>query len=150
MLFNTCITIAQEQNSNTWFLLQESTGLHLTDSNFEFAVSDWDKDGRPDLFVINRKGIGTNSTQVHILRGASDFKHFILHTGTVLHQTDDNFSFSTGDWNNDAQIDLFVLKKQNTGSGFTEVHVINLLPVPIVPNQEISRERNTPLDILKN
>ncbi|CAI7640315.1 unnamed protein product [Penicillium manginii] len=107
------------------FILQTGTGLHETDNTFEFAVGDWNGDGRPDLFAVKKSNTGSKSTEVHILSGASNFQSFILQTGTALHETDDTFEFAVGDWNGDGRPDLFAIKKSNTGSKSTEVHILS-------------------------
>lgn len=58
-------------------------------------------------------------------RTADATRGFVLQTGTPLHETDDTFDFAVGDWNRDGRPDLFAIKKSNTGSKSTEVHVIS-------------------------
>ncbi|KAJ5562791.1 ulilysin [Penicillium sp. DV-2018c] len=88
-------------------------------------MGDWNQDGRPDLVAIKKSNTGSKSTEVHILSGASNFQNFILHTGTPLHETDDTFDFVMGDWNQDGRPDLVAIKKSNTGSKSTEVHILS-------------------------
>ncbi|MFZ2452530.1 MAG: VCBS repeat-containing protein [Methylovulum miyakonense] len=107
------------------YLLQTGTPLHQTDGNFSFAVADWTGDGRPDLFVIKKNDTGTGSTEVSILSGSSNYQEYLLQTGTALHQTDDSFNFAVADWNNDGWPDLIIVKKNNTGTGSTEVSVLS-------------------------
>jgi hypothetical protein len=45
---------------------------------------------------------------------------FLLQTGTALHETDDSFEFAVA-----GNGDLFAIKKSNTGTGTTEVHVLS-------------------------
>jgi V8-like Glu-specific endopeptidase len=106
------------------FILQTGTALHETDESFAFAMTDWDGDGRPDLVAIKKSATGTNSTEVHILSGASDFQQFILQTGTALHETDESFAFAMTDWDGDGRPDLVAIKKSATGTNSTEVHVL--------------------------
>ena len=108
------------------FILQTGTVLHETYSNFDFATADWNRDGYPDLFAIKKHSTGTGSTEVHILSGAANFQRFILQTGTVLHETYDNFDFVAADWNWNGVPDLFAIKKHYTGTGSTEVHILGL------------------------
>jgi len=55
-------------------------------SNWTFFASDYDHDGEPDLWIIKQAGTGTNTTEVHILKGPL-FQIWLLHTGTALHET---------------------------------------------------------------
>ncbi|GFF59145.1 hypothetical protein IFM46972_11303, partial [Aspergillus udagawae] len=87
--------------------------------------TDWNGDGRPDLVAIKKSGTGTGKTEVHILSGASNFQNFILHTGTVLHETDNTFDFIMTDWNGDGRPDLVAIKKSQTGTNSTEVHILS-------------------------
>ncbi|MCA6095216.1 VCBS repeat-containing protein, partial [Streptomyces sp. SCA3-4] len=107
------------------FALQTGTALHETDDTFDYAATDWDRDGRPDLVAIKKSRTGTNSTEVHILSGASNFQRFVLQTGTALHETDDTFEFSVADWNRDGRPDLVAVKKSRTGTNSTEVHILS-------------------------
>jgi hypothetical protein len=53
-----------------------------------------------------------------------EFQQFILQTSTALHPTDQTFDFAAADWNNDRRTDLIAIKKSNTGTGSTEVHIL--------------------------
>jgi hypothetical protein len=105
------------------FLLQTGTALHETDKTFEHKTYDWNGDGVQDLVAIKKSATGTGSTEVHILDGATNYSTFLLHTGTMLHETGDNFEFEVADWNRDGRMDLVAIKKNATGTGSTEVHV---------------------------
>ncbi len=107
------------------FLVHTGTALHETDSTFEFAMADWNRDGKQDLVAIKKSGTGTHSTEVHILDGRSGFKQFSLHTGTVLHETDGTFEFGMADWNGDGKPDLVAIKKSGSGTHSSEVHVLD-------------------------
>ncbi len=107
------------------FKLQVGTALHETGRNFDFCYADYNRDGVKDLIAIKKYGTGTKSTEVHVLDGASKFKKFILQTGTPLHETKSNFDFLTGDYNNDGYVDIYVIKKNQTGTKSTEVHVLS-------------------------
>ncbi|KAH7190937.1 hypothetical protein DER44DRAFT_796314 [Fusarium oxysporum] len=107
------------------FILQTGTALQETDDTFAFAMGKWDAGSKPDLFAIKKSKTGTKSTEMHILSGASGFQKFILQTGTGLHETDATFDFAVADWNADGCPDLVVVKKSNTSSGSTELHVLS-------------------------
>ena len=75
---------------------------------------------------IKKNNTGNEFTEVHILSGKSNFQNFILQTKTILHQTGDNFKFCVGDFNNDGNLDLFCIKKNQTGEKkLTEVHILS-------------------------
>ena len=61
-------------NPFSGFVLHTGTALHETDNTFASLVADWDRDGRPDLIEVKKSNTGTNSTEVHILSGASNFR----------------------------------------------------------------------------
>ncbi|KAL7914424.1 hypothetical protein GGI35DRAFT_476241 [Trichoderma velutinum] len=106
-------------------ILQTGTALHNTDDTFGFVMTDWNGDGRPDLVAIKKSSTGSNSTEVHILSGASRFQEFILQRGTALHNTDNTFDFTMTDWNGSSHPDLIAIKKGNTSSKSTEVHILS-------------------------
>jgi hypothetical protein len=107
------------------FILQTATALSETGNEFNFTMSDWDRDGKPDLVAIKKSGTGSGKTEVHILSGASNFSQFILQTATALSETGDNFTFQLGDWNRDGQSDLIAIKKNQTGTKSTELHILS-------------------------
>lgn len=110
------------------FSLHTATPLSASgsDETYVFALGDWDRDGAPDLFIFQRAGTGTASTEVHVLSGASNFQTWLLHTGTALSPTGggSNWKFLVGDYNRDGRPDVYALSK-NGGSGSTEVHVLS-------------------------
>jgi hypothetical protein len=114
---------AYASGSEIVWLLHTGTALAKTDGNFEFQLGDFNHDGVQDLYTIKKNGTGSGSTEVHVLNGANNFSSYLLHTGTVLAQTDSNFEFELGDYNADGILDLYAIKKNGTSS--TEVHVVN-------------------------
>jgi hypothetical protein len=97
------------------FLLQTVTALGNTDASFRFVVAE-----NRDLFAIKTSGTDSGYTEVHILTAASGYKQFALQIKTALGQADDSWEFGLG-YNRD----LFAIRKRNTGSGKTEVHVLS-------------------------
>ena len=101
-------------------------GLHGSVANVSFHMADWDNDGIEDLIAIKKNNTGTKSTEIHILSGASRFQQFLLHTGSALHETnEEDFDFEVGDWDKDGILDLFAIKKSHTGTNSTEVHILS-------------------------
>ena len=109
------------------FLLQTGTPLvQAEDGNGSFLVADFDRDGVPDLYFIKRRNTGTNSIEVHVLSGASNYQQFTLHTGTPLAQAEDaNGDFFLADFDRDGVPDLYFIKRRNTGTNSIEVHVLS-------------------------
>jgi hypothetical protein len=107
------------------FLHHIPTALPETGANFEFALADWNRDGRYDLIAIKKSSTGTGRTEVHILSGATGFKTYLLQTGTALHPTDGTWTFMVADWDRKGRPDLIGIKKSQTGSGRTEVHILS-------------------------
>jgi hypothetical protein len=97
------------------FSLQTGTALHETGANFEFALAP-----NRDLFAIKKSSTGTRTTEVHVLSAASGYRQFVLQTGTALHETGATFEFALA-----GNRDLFAIKKSNTGTASTEVHVLS-------------------------
>ena len=48
-----------------------------------------------------------------------------LHIKTALEETGDNWDFLLGDYNNNGTLDLYCIKKSNTETNSTEVHILN-------------------------
>ncbi|GEM_PF-3126001 len=98
------------------FILQTGTALHETDITFEFAI-----DQNRDLFAIKKSGTESCTTEVHVLSASSNYQHFSVHTGTALHETDHAFAFAITHAR-----ELFAIKKRNTGTHSTEIHIVTL------------------------
>lgn len=98
-----------------------------TDETYMFALGSYNADGKLDLWMIKRANTGSNSTEVHIMSATSNFSSFIEHTGTALQMTgsDSSWAFLVGDYNHDGKADLYTIQKTNTGTGTTEVHVLD-------------------------
>jgi hypothetical protein len=108
------------------FLLHTATALHITgtDNGWIFRVGDYNRDGRPDVYAITRNG-ASGHTEVHVLDGATNFASFLAHFAMPLPATgtDGSWNFLLGDYNRDGILDLYIVFKNATGSGMTEVHV---------------------------
>lgn len=111
------------------FSLHTGSALAETDAaqHFVFGVADYNHDFITDLYCFKKTNTGTGSLEVHVLNGADNFQTFLLHTGTPISAADAaaNFAFALADYNRDGIMDLYCLKKTNTGSGRFEVHVLN-------------------------
>ncbi|KAF1932668.1 HET-domain-containing protein [Didymella exigua CBS 183.55] len=107
------------------FILQTGTGLHETDSKFDFIVTDWNGDGRPDLVVVKKSRTSGKCTEVHVLSGASRYKNFILRSETPLFRSNGLYEFAVADWTGNKKPDLIAFKKRDTGSDTTEIHIMS-------------------------
>jgi len=106
-------------------LLDTATPLVSTDAPAEFAMTDWNFDGRQDLVVTQKSGTASGRTELRVLDGASFLQRYLQETVTVLGPTDACQSFSVADWNADGHPDLMVVQKCGTASGHTEVRVLD-------------------------
>lgn len=97
------------------FSLQTGTCLHETDRTFDFLLAP-----NGDLYALKKSITDSHTTEVHILSAADSYQKFSLHTGTCLHETDDTFTFTLGTNN-----DIYAIKKRNTDTNSTEVHVLS-------------------------
>ena len=122
---STEVHILDGSNNYQSFLLQSGTCLHETGNNCSFLLGDYNKNGKLDLYCIKKNKTGTNSTEVHILDGSNNYQSFLLQTGTCLHETGNNFEFGLGDYNNNGTLDLYCIKKYDTGNNNTEIHILN-------------------------
>jgi len=99
-------------------------GTTGTDFSWVFLVGDYNKDGKQDLWAIKKV---STTTEVHILNGADGFQTMLLQSASGLEASgsDNRYMFTLADYNNDGRLDLWAVKKASTGSGKTELHVLN-------------------------
>jgi len=107
------------------YLLETGTLLGATDERHEFAMADWNRDGRLDLTVVQKAGTASKKTEVRVLDGVTGFQTYLLETATVLGETDGRHDFTTADWNGDGRLDLVVVQKSGTASKKTEIRVLD-------------------------
>ena len=106
------------------FLKQTGTALHETGNNCKFCVGDYNGDGRPDLFYISKNNNGSHTTEVHILKGSDNYQSFLFQTGTILHETDDDWEFGISNYLGNGKKDLYCINKNNEKENCTEVHIL--------------------------
>lgn len=98
------------------FALQTGTILHETGANFDFLL-----DASSNIYAVKLSQTGTNSTEIHVISASDNYQSFVRQTGTLLHETDRTFAFALN-----SQGNLVAIKKSNTGTNSTEVHIIDL------------------------
>ncbi len=101
------------------FALHIATALDDTRSNWSFAVS-----SNRDLCGALHHG-ATGTTEIHVLTAESDYQQFGLHTETDLHPIDSSWAFAVPQ-----PLAPGFIKRHNTGSGKTEVHVPSMVSMP--------------------
>jgi hypothetical protein len=87
------------------YLLNAETALGSqgTDGRWLFVLGDYNGDGRPDLYGINKIGTGAGDrTEVHIMDGANQYKSYLLNAETALGSSgvDGRWDFATGQCTN--------------------------------------------------
>jgi hypothetical protein len=70
----------------TTYLSNVATTLHQTgtDNRWNFRVGDYNRDGIPDVYAINRQG-ASGRVEVHVLNGTNGFQSFLANQATVLY-----------------------------------------------------------------
>ncbi|MBD1929708.1 VCBS repeat-containing protein [Trichocoleus sp. FACHB-90] len=107
------------------YIVHEGTPIGVNPAATQFLTGDYDGDGKSDLFSIVTQETGTNSTEVHVLSGASNYQNWIVHEGTPIGVNPAATQFLTGDYDGDGKSDLFSIVTQETGTNSTEVHVLS-------------------------
>ncbi|MFO1001436.1 MAG: hypothetical protein U0936_13910 [Planctomycetaceae bacterium] len=116
------------QNVQTFKTIQPNS-----QSDIVYDVADWNHDNTPDLITVIKNSATSNATEVHVISGSPNanglrFQSFLDHLVTGLHgveKFDPNWEFEVADMDQNGSQDLVVVKKANTDSGKTEVHVLN-------------------------
>jgi len=113
------------------FIRQTVTALEETDDTWAFGLGHGN-----DLICIKKSGTASNHTEVHVLKASDDYKTFSKHVVTALPVTDNTWDFAVNRINED----VWAIKKANTGSGKTEVHILN-------PKSDYNFEKQSPTAI---
>ena len=95
--------------------------IHYSDGQIQISeITNFFKGRR----IIER--INNNENTVNYINNLSDVAigEIIFRSNTALHQTDENWEFLLGDYNNNKILDLYFIKKKNTGSNTIEVHIV--------------------------
>jgi hypothetical protein len=88
-------------------------------------ISDNDLPSSFNVVAIKKNDTQSNRTELSVLSGDGEFANIFNQLPTGFYPTDDNFQFLLGDWDLDGYTDLFGIKKQLTGAGKTEVHILS-------------------------
>ncbi len=118
-------TVVHVINGANWGLYVNVGNIVLppTDANWDFEVADYNGDGTPDIYAINRQDAGSNSTAVHVINGAN-WGQYLLNTGTALIRADQTWSFAVGDQDKDGKPDLWAVNRW-PGGPHTVVHLLS-------------------------
>ncbi|BCJ48424.1 hypothetical protein GCM10010168_76500 [Actinoplanes ianthinogenes] len=104
------IRIVDGASSFQKILLDTATGLGATDEKYQFAVADWNADGRADLVAAQTAGTRSGKVEVQVLDGASNFQQVapVVVSGAPA---GDGIRVAVADWNADKRADLVTLQK---------------------------------------
>jgi hypothetical protein len=117
------VTILSGASQFQTTLLQAVTGLPKTDQTWQFALGDWDRDGRPDLLAVQTAGAASGHVEIHILSGASNFRTEILHVDTGI-AVKTPVDVSVADWTGDGIPDVVLTYRNQAGADNLRVSVL--------------------------
>jgi FG-GAP-like repeat len=99
--------------------------LSAEDGLGSFAMTDVDRDGRPDLVYFKQPTTASGKVEVHVLSAASGFQQFLQHAVSALPAIEGGFGdFALANFNGDLRLDLVFIKRRKTPTGVVEVHVL--------------------------
>ena len=122
---STEVHILSGKNEFKTYLLQTGTKQHETNDNYKFLLGDYNGDGNLDLYCISKANNGSKSTEIHILSGSTYYQSWLLNTGTILHETNDDWDFGVSNYNGKGNKDLYCIFKRNENKQCTEVHILD-------------------------
>ncbi|HSW66520.1 MAG TPA: VCBS repeat-containing protein [Bacillota bacterium] len=110
---------------STW-IENSATIVDYPSATQRLAMADVNGDGRADLLVINTQSTGSGKVEVHALDAATHFSTWLGHWVTAADYLNlANQQVAVGDMNGDGHPDVLVVNTASTGSGKTEVHVLD-------------------------
>ncbi|KAK8910925.1 hypothetical protein QC760_001850 [Botrytis cinerea] len=86
----------------------------------QWNLYDYNGDGKPDLVYFKIGNTGTETTEVFVASGSSNYQERLISTGTVFPMENNGF-WQLGPYSING--DLIYIKDANTGTGTIEVHV---------------------------
>lgn len=123
---NVEVHILDGSTNYSTFLGHYSTSLPAVSGAlaYTFDVGDYNRDGKPDLYVFKKVGGGSGKTEVHIYSGADGFQTALGHFAMPIGTTGDNdaWEFHVADADLDGIPDVVAVAKQDGTS--TEVHIL--------------------------
>ena len=102
-------------------ILKNRSNVKYIDKSCRFLLYDYNGNGVMDLFCIKNSD---DRTAVHILNGANLYQSSLLPVKTVLENYDEKWEFKIGKYEKGKPA-LFCIKKNNTESKTTEIHILN-------------------------
>ncbi|MGI8608631.1 MAG: glycoside hydrolase family 25 protein [Candidatus Dormibacteria bacterium] len=107
------------------WLLHAATALDAVPvGQFQFQLASLDGDHHADLYAIALNGTGSRTVEVHTLSESSAYRSWVLHSATAFAPVDTTqWQFRVGD--RSGQGDLMGISHTATGSGMTEVHILD-------------------------
>jgi hypothetical protein len=121
----TDVRILDGARDYTSLLLNTATALAPTDARHDYAITDWNADGRPDLAVVQTTGTASGFVEIRVADGASSFRAVTLETATAMPVSDAPIQFALADWNADGRPDLVATRTSGTVSRKVEVRVLD-------------------------
>ena len=76
------------------------------------AVANGQASAAPDLVMIKQRATGSGKTEIHILSGRAGWQERSLAAPTCLGETDSDWDFTMGDFNQDTYSDLIAIERK--------------------------------------
>jgi hypothetical protein len=87
---------------------------------------DFNGDGTLDVAWVQLQGGASGTAELHVLDGATDFQTYLAHSPTAQGPGGQGiWKWIALDYNGDGRVDLVGIATAGTGSGMTEVHVLD-------------------------
>ncbi|MEU4561876.1 VCBS repeat-containing protein [Actinoplanes sp. NPDC023936] len=106
-------------------LILDATTSLAVDDRAQFAVVDWNADGRLDLVAVRTFGTASGKVEVQVLDGAANLQRDLLPTIVTAEPVQDGMQAQVTDWNRDKRPDVVLVRKPATAEGKTELHVLD-------------------------
>jgi hypothetical protein len=108
------------------WIIQTEIPLSLKQGSWRFFLGDLDKNGMPDLVAVLQSDSSAKATEMHVLTGPN-FQSFLIQTPLQVMDVHNHHEFAlTNDISRPVQ-DLVLIKKHDTDTHSTEVHVLDSL-----------------------
>ncbi|SDS51738.1 FG-GAP repeat domain-containing protein [Actinoplanes derwentensis] len=121
----TRVSVLDGASSFRRFLIPAGSVPAVTGDRHQFAVADWNGDGRPDLVITQTSGTASKKMEIQVLDGAAGFQRHLTPTLVTSEPESTDRQVIVTDFDADKRPDLAAIQKATAADGKTRLNVLD-------------------------